>query len=48
MSNEILVNASPVEVRVAVVENGRLLDLFIERTTGKGIVGNHDLYDGCL
>lgn len=40
MSNEILVNASPVEVRVAVVENGRLLDLFIERTTGKGIVGN--------
>ena len=40
MSEEILVNASPTETRVALVENGMLQEVFIERTQRQGYVGN--------
>ncbi|MEE8057178.1 MAG: ribonuclease G [Pseudomonadales bacterium] len=44
MSEEILVNVTPMETRVAVVENGMLQEVYIERTASKGIVGN--IYNG--
>lgn len=40
MSEEILVNVTPMEARVAVVENGAAQDVHIERQTSRGIVGN--------
>lgn len=40
MSEEILVNVTPVETRVAVVENGMLQEVTIERSHKKGFVGN--------
>ena len=44
ISEEILVNASPTETRVALVENGMLQEVFIERTQRRGYVGN--IYKG--
>ena len=44
MSEEILINVTPVETRVAVVENGVLQEVYIERSRSKGIVGN--IYQG--
>lgn len=44
MSEEILINVSPVETRVALVENGVAQELYIERSYGKGYVGN--IYKG--
>lgn len=44
MSEEILINVSPQETRVAVVENGVLQELFIERANRHGLVGN--IYQG--
>ncbi|GAB6068850.1 ribonuclease G [Methylothermus subterraneus] len=44
MSDEILINVTPPETRVAVVENGILQELFIERTRRRGLVGN--IYKG--
>ncbi|WP_020207963.1 ribonuclease G [Gilvimarinus chinensis] len=44
MSEEILINVSPVETRVALVDNGVLQELHIERSHRKGFVGN--LYKG--
>jgi len=41
---EILININPRETRVAVVENGTLQELHIERTSARGIVGN--IYKG--
>ena len=40
MSEEILINVTPHESRVAVVENGVLQDVHIERTRKRGLVGN--------
>jgi len=40
MSEEILVNVTPLETRVAVVEQGVLQDIHIERSANRGIVGN--------
>lgn len=40
MSEELLVNVSPVETRVALVENGILQELYVERSHNKGLVGN--------
>jgi len=40
MSEEILINVTPREVRVAVVENGVLQELSIERITRRGLVGS--------
>ena len=39
MSEEILINVTPRETRVAVVENGVLQEVFIERARRRGIVG---------
>lgn len=40
MSEEILVNVTPMETRVAVVDNGATQDINIERSASKGMVGN--------
>ena len=40
MKAEILVNVTPMEARVAVVENGAAQDIHIERQASRGIVGN--------
>jgi ribonuclease G len=40
MSEEILINVTPQETRVAVVENGVLQEVYIERARQRGIVGN--------
>ncbi len=44
MSEEILINVTPAETRVAVVDNGVLQELYIERIASRGIVGN--IYKG--
>ncbi|KAB7775715.1 ribonuclease G [Xanthomonas sp. LMG 12460] len=44
MSQEILVNVTPRETRVAVIENGMLQELHIERGWRRGVVGN--IYKG--
>ena len=43
-SAELLVNVTPHETRVALVENGLLKELHIEREAKRGIVGN--IYKG--
>ncbi len=40
MSEEILINVTPQETRVCVVENGILQEVHIERTQKRGLVGN--------
>jgi len=40
VSEEILVNVTPMETRVAVVENGATQDIHIERSARRGLVGN--------
>ena len=40
MNSEILINVTPQETRVALVENGVLQEVFIERARSLGIVGN--------
>lgn len=44
MSEELLINVTPVETRVALVENGMLVEVYIERSRGRGLVGN--IYKG--
>jgi len=44
MSEEILINVTPQETRVAVVENGVLQEVHIERSRSRGLVGN--IYKG--
>jgi ribonuclease G len=44
MSEEILINVTPMETRVALIENGLLQEIFIERHHSKGHVG--DIYLG--
>ncbi len=44
MREEVLINATPRETRVALVENGIVQELMIERSSRRGIVGN--LYKG--
>lgn len=44
MSSEILVNITPMETRVALVENGVLQEVAVERARRRGIVGN--IYKG--
>lgn len=44
MSEEILINISPVETRVALVENGVVQEFYIERCHGESYVGN--IYKG--
>ncbi len=44
MSEEILINVTPQETRIAYVENGVLQEINIERSRSRGIVGN--IYQG--
>ena len=44
MTDEILVNATPMETRVAMVDNGQLQEVIIERSENRGLVGN--IYQG--
>ena len=44
MSEELLINVTPQETRVATVENGVLQEVWIERASKRGIVGN--IYKG--
>ena len=44
MTEEILINVTPQETRVAVVENGMLQEVFMERERRRGLVGN--IYKG--
>lgn len=44
MSEEILMNITPMESRVALVDNGVLQEIFVERQRNRGIVGN--IYKG--
>ncbi len=46
MTVELLVNVTPQETRVAVVENGVLQEVFIERARRRGLVGN--IYKGVV
>ncbi|MFO7459514.1 MAG: Rne/Rng family ribonuclease [Desulfatiglandales bacterium] len=40
MANELIINARPHEIRVALVENGVVVELHIERKTGQELMGN--------
>ena len=44
VSEEILINVTPRETRVALVENGMLQEVYIERARRRGYVGN--IYKG--
>jgi len=44
MSEEILINVAPMETRVAVLDNGVLQEVYIERNEKRGLVGN--IYKG--
>jgi len=44
VSSEILINVTPSETRVAVVDNGVLQEIYIERIEARGLVGN--IYKG--
>jgi ribonuclease G len=44
MANEIIINVKPQETRVALLEEGVLAELYIERTKDRGIMGN--IYKG--
>ncbi|MBD3671824.1 MAG: ribonuclease G [Gammaproteobacteria bacterium] len=44
MSEELLINVTPSETRIAVVENGVLQEVLIERASRRGLVGN--IYKG--
>ena len=40
MSEELLINVTPMECRVALIQNGTVNELFVERTVKRGLVGN--------
>ena len=40
MNEDILINVTPQETRVAVIQQGVVQELHVERTTGRGLVGN--------
>ena len=44
MNKEIIVRSTPRETRVALVEDGRVSEIFIEREAHRGVVGN--IYKG--
>ncbi|MBI4383865.1 MAG: Rne/Rng family ribonuclease, partial [Nitrospinae bacterium] len=46
MPSEIIINSNPREIRVALVENNQLVEMFIEHKTHRGIVGN--VYKGVV
>ena len=46
MASEIIINSNPREIRVALVENNQLAEIFIEHKAKRGIVGN--IYKGLV
>ncbi|EPE3113732.1 ribonuclease G [Acinetobacter baumannii] len=46
MSEELLINVTPMECRVALIENGTVNELYVERTVKRGLVGN--IYKGTV
>ncbi len=40
MANELVINTTSHETRIALIENGTIAELYIERSKVKGIVGN--------
>ena len=46
MNNEILINVTPQETRVAIIQRGIVQELHIERETQRGLVGN--IYNGVV
>lgn len=44
MNNEIIINVSREEIRVALLENGQVVELYIDRKKEEGVVGN--IYKG--
>lgn len=44
MADELLINVTPMECRVALIENGTVNELFVERVAKRGLVGN--IYTG--
>jgi ribonuclease G len=40
MAEDILINITPQETRVAIVDSGTVQELHVERTAGRGLVGN--------
>ena len=44
MANELIINARPQETRVALLENGQVVELHFERRTGQELMGN--IYKG--
>src|SRR3990167_6619559 len=40
MSTELLINATPYEIRIALVEHGNLVEFCLEQPREKGLVGN--------
>ena len=46
VQQDILINWSPQETRVAIVENGAVQELHVERTLERGLVGNVYLGSG--
>ena len=44
MAEELLINVTPMDCRVALIENGTVNELFVERTVKRGLVGN--IYKG--
>ena len=46
MSEEILVNVTPPETRVAIIENGSVQEVLVERSRKRGLVGN--IYKGAI
>ena len=46
MSEEILINVTPMETRVGILENGMLQEIYVERSSKLGLVGN--IYKGSV
>ena len=40
MTNELIINTRPYETRVALVENGIAVEIYIEKRTDQGLTGN--------
>lgn len=40
MATDLLINATPYEIRIALVEHGTLVEFYLERPSEKGLVGN--------
>ena len=46
MSAELIINSNPFETRVALVENAQVAELYVERSSDRGIAGN--IYKGMV